>query len=410
MLDRQRCEWETDIMLEGLKVVEYATYIAAPGAAGIMADWGASVIKVEPPGGDPIRMFFASVGVERDGNPVFDMDNRGKRAIILDTAKETGREALLRLIADADIFLTNVRPGGLKRAGLDHETLLGQFPRLIYASVTGYGLDGPDADRPGMDSASFWARSGLAAMFSPKDGDPIALRTAFGDHVASMATVAGVLAAVHERNVTGRGRLVEASLLRTAHYAAGSDLALQHGIGRVSSNKARKQAPQPLINFFKSSDGRWVSLLTRQGEKDWPKLARALGVPELAADERFINAKTRRANAEALTALLDDVFARYSLAELTARLDAEEMIWSPVLLPREAAADPQAIAAGCVVQTPTHDGGFMNAPASPVRFPGADDGPKGPSPRPGEHTRAVLAEAGYSQAEIDAMYASGAAA
>jgi crotonobetainyl-CoA:carnitine CoA-transferase CaiB-like acyl-CoA transferase len=397
-------------MLEGLRIVEYATYIAAPGAGGIMADWGADVIKVEPPGGDPIRMFFASVGVESAINPVFDMDNRGKRAVVLDTAQEAGREALLRLIDRADVFLTNVRPGGLKRAGLDHDALLRRCPRLIYASVSGYGLDGPDADRPGMDSAAFWARSGLATMFSPKGGEPIALRTAFGDHVASMAIASGVLAALYERNTSGKGRLVEASLLRAAHYAGGSDFALQHALGRMASNRPRKDSPQPLINFFKSDDGHWISLLTRQGEKDWPKIARALGLGAIADDDRFTSAKARRANGPALVEILDAAFGARPLAEIATALDAEEMIWSPVLLPREAVADPQAIAAGCVVQTPTHDGGVMNAPAAPVRFPGADDGPKGPSPRVGEHTRAVLAEFGYDPAAIDALFESGAAA
>ncbi|MEZ6024138.1 MAG: CoA transferase, partial [Hyphomonadaceae bacterium] len=208
-------------MLTGLKIVEYATYIAAPGAGGVMADWGADVIKVEPPGGDPIRMFFASVGVEEAANPVFDMDNRGKRGIVLDTAQAGGRDALLKLVDGADVFLTNVRPGGLKRAGLDPEALMARNPRLVYATLTGYGLEGPDADRPGMDSAAFWARSGLAAMFRPKGGDPVQLRTAFGDHVASLAIVGGVLAALHERQSTGKGRLVDASLLRVAHYVGG---------------------------------------------------------------------------------------------------------------------------------------------------------------------------------------------
>lgn len=397
-------------MLKGLKVVEYATYVAAPGAGGIMADWGAEVIKVEPPGGDPIRMFFASVGVESAINPVFDMDNRGKRAIVLDTAQLGGREALLKLVDRADVFLTNVRPGGLRRAGLNHDALLARCPRLVYASVSGYGLDGPDADRPGMDSAAFWARSGLAAMFSPKGGEPIALRTAFGDHVASMATVSGVLAALYERERTGKGRLVEASLLRAAHYAGGSDFALQHALGRVSSNKPRKEAPQPLINFFKTGDGHWVSLLTRQGEKDWPKLARALRLTHLAQDARFTTAKTRRENREVLIAILDDAFAAHPLSEIASALDAEELIWSPILTPREAVADAQTLAAGCLVRTPTHDGGYVTAPASPVRFPGAEDGPRGPSPRVGEHTREVLSELGYTTAEIDVLYAKGAAA
>jgi crotonobetainyl-CoA:carnitine CoA-transferase CaiB-like acyl-CoA transferase len=397
-------------MLEGLKIVEYASYIAAPGAGGIMADWGAEVIKVEPPGGDPIRMFFASVGVEEERNPVFDMDNRGKRGIILDTAQEAGRGALLRLADRADVFLTNVRPGGLQRAGLDSAALIKRNPRLVYASVTGYGLEGPDADRPGMDSAAFWARSGLAAMFSPKGGDPVQLRTAFGDHVASMAIVAGVLAALHERGLTGRGRLVDASLLRVAHYAAASDLSIQHTRGRIASNRPRKDAPNPLINYFKTADERWISLLTRQGERDWPKLARALGLEHLIDDPRFAKARGRRENGAALVELLDRAFAARPADDIAAALDDEEMIWSPVLKPSEAIADRQALAAGCVVRTPTHDGGSMPAPAGPIRFPGADDGPKGPSPRPGEHTRAVLAELGYALDEIDALYASGAAA
>ncbi|MBX3510657.1 MAG: CoA transferase [Hyphomonadaceae bacterium] len=397
-------------MLKGLKIVEYATYIAAPGAGGVMADWGAQVVKIEPPGGDPIRQFFASVGVESSINPVFDMDNRGKRGVILDTTQEAGRQALLRLADQADIFLTNVRPGGLARSGLDYAALSARNPALIYATLTGYGLEGPDADRPGMDSAAFWARSGLAAMFRPKGGDPVGLRTAFGDHTASLAIVAAVLAAVYERNTTGRGRLIDASLLRVAHYVGASDFAIQHTRGRIASNRPRRQTPNPLINYFKTGDERWISLLTRQGEGDWPKVARALRLEHLIDDPRFAKAKGRRENGAALVDLLDPAFASMPLSEVAERLDSEQLIWSPVLSVDEAITDPQAIAAGCVVRTPTHDGGFVNAPGGPVRFPGADDGPKGPAPRPGEHTRAVLEEAGYTPAEIDAMFASGAAA
>jgi crotonobetainyl-CoA:carnitine CoA-transferase CaiB-like acyl-CoA transferase len=397
-------------MLKDLRIVEYATYVAAPGAGGLLADWGADVIKVEPPGGDPIRQFFASVGVESDLNPVFDLDNRGKRGIVLDTAQESGRDALLRLIDNADVFLTNVRPGGLARAGLDFETLSKRNPNLVYASVTGYGLEGADADKPGMDTAAFWARSGLAAMFTPKGAEPVQLRTAFGDHVASMATLAGILAALHERTRTGRGRLVEASLLRAAHYAAGSDFAIQHMRGRVASNRPRANAPNPLINYFKTRDERWICLITRQGARDWFALCRALKREDLIEDERFAKAKGRRENGPALVALLDEAFGALSMSEAGAALDAQDVIWSLVQTPAEALADPQLLAAGGIVQTPLPGGGAISAPAGPIRFPGADDGPKGPSPRIGEHTRTVLSEAGYSDAEIEALYASGAAA
>ncbi len=398
-------------MLKGLKVVEYATYIAAPGAGGIMADWGADVVKVEPPGGDPIRQFFASAGVEGVAiNPVFELDNRGKRGVLLDTTQDSGRDALLKLIDGADVFLTNVRPGGLKRAGLDHDAMLARNPRLIYATLTGYGLDGPDADRPGMDAAAFWARSGLAALFRPKGGEPIQLRTAFGDHVASLAIVSGVLAALYERQSTGKGRLVEAALLRVAHYVGGSDFAIAHSYGRTASNRARRDVPNPIINYFKTRDEHWISLLVRQGEADWPKLCRALQVPQLIEDERFARAKVRRQNGGALVDMLDAAFASRDLAEIAASLDAEQLIWAPVLSAAEAIVDPQAIAAGAVVQTPQRDGTTINAPGAPIRFPGVSDNPRGPAPLAGEHTRAVLAELGYGAEEIDAMFASGAAA
>ncbi len=398
-------------MLTGLKVVELATYIAAPGAGGIMADWGAEVIKVEPPGGDPIRQFFASAGIEGVAvNPVFELDNRGKRGVVLDTTKPDGRDALLKLIDGADVFLTNVRPGGLRRSGLDHGALLERNPRLIYATLTGYGLEGPDADRPGMDAAAFWARSGLAALFRPKGGDPIQLRTAFGDHVASMAIVSGVLAALYERQRTGKGRLVEAALLRVAHYAGGSDFAIQHSYGRTASNRPRRDTPNPVINYFKTRDGHWVSLLVRQGEADWPKVCRALRLAHLIEDERFARARDRRKHGPELVDLMDAAFADRDLAEVSAALDAEQLIWAPVLTAAEAIADPQTLACGAVVQTPQRDGGAINAPGGPIRFPGADDGPKGPAPLIGEHTRKVLAELGYSEAQIDALYESGAAA
>ena len=209
-------------MLKGLKVIEYATYIAAPGAGGILCDWGADVIKIEPPGGDPIRKFFATIGAETADNPVFDLDNRGKRSIELDIATDEGRDALLKLIDGADVFLTNVRPGGLERAGLDFAPLHARNPRLIYASVTGYGLEGEEKDRPGFDMAAFWSRAGLASLFAPKGAEPFPIRTATGDHICSMATAAGILAALHERHGTGKGRLVETSLVRAATYSISS--------------------------------------------------------------------------------------------------------------------------------------------------------------------------------------------
>jgi crotonobetainyl-CoA:carnitine CoA-transferase CaiB-like acyl-CoA transferase len=397
-------------VLEGLKVVELATYIAAPGAGGIMADWGAEVIKIEPPRGDPMRQFFDTLGSDQTSNPVFELDNRGKRAVVLDIATPAGREAAIRLARQADIFLTNVRPQGLARAGLDWESLRAENPRLIYCSLTGYGLQGPDADKPGMDVAAFWSRAGVGAITAPKGVEPFPIRTGMGDHICSLATVSAILAAVVERNRTGVGRLVETSLMRAGVYAIGSDMAIQLRLGKLASTRPREQAVQPLANFFRTGDGRWVNILVRQGGKDWPQIAAAAGKPQLVDDPRFATNKLRRENCVALVAELDEGFASLSYDEVAQRLNDGDVTWGPYQTPREVVQDPQAQAAGCFVQTPDGEGDTFPAPAGPARFPGADDGPKGPAPRLGQHTAEVLAELGYSAAEIEAMKAAGAAA
>ncbi|MDR3507789.1 MAG: CaiB/BaiF CoA-transferase family protein [Caulobacteraceae bacterium] len=397
-------------MLEGLKVVELATYIAAPGAGGILADWGAEVIKIESSAGDPMRHFFANLGDSSQGNPVFEFDNRGKRSIVLDITRPEGRDAALRLIGEADVLLTNVRAAALKRAGLDFETLHARFPKLIYAIVTGFGLQGPDADKPGFDIAAFWARTGVASLTAPKGAEPFPIRTGMGDHTCSLATVSAILAAVVERGRTGVGRLVETSLIRSGVHAIGTDMAIQLRFGKIASTRPRENAVDPLSNFFKTADGRWICIVPRGGGADWPNIAQAAGLPELVKDPRFAKGRERRANGPALVGLLDAAFGAMTLEEAGKTLDGCDVTWSLVQTPAEMAADPQAQAAGCFVDTPDGAGGFYRAPASPARFPGADDGPKGPAPELGQHTREVLAAAGFGEAEIDALISSGAAA
>ena len=203
-------------------------------------------------------------------------------------------DALKALVATADVFLTNVRPAALARAGLDYEALKAVNPRLIYCSLSGYGLTGPDADKPGMDVAAFWSRAGVGSITAPKGAEPFPIRTGMGDHVTSLATVSAILAAVHERTRTGVGRLVETSLLRAGVYAIGSDMAIQLRFGKLASTRGRREAVQPLANFYKTADGRWICLLPRQGSVDWPRIAAAAGRPELVDDPRFASAKARR--------------------------------------------------------------------------------------------------------------------
>jgi crotonobetainyl-CoA:carnitine CoA-transferase CaiB-like acyl-CoA transferase len=393
------------MLLKGLKVIEYATYIAAPGAGGLLSDWGADVIKIEPPGGDPIRKFFDSIGSDLKENPVFDLDNRGKRSIILDTAREEARDVIRRLVKTADVFIKNVSPGGLERAGLGYNDLSKINPSLIYANVTGYGLSGPDIDRAGFDVAAFWSRSGWARLTAPKGVDPFPSRTAVGDHICSLSTVAGILAALHGRTLTGEGRHVDASLLRAGTYTLGSDMAIQMRFGRLASTRAREETVNPLANFFVCRDGRWLTIIPRQGPADWGAMCSALNLMHLKDDVRFASSRARRENGKELVALMDEVFAARDFDDVAAALDANDLVWAPVQSPAETVRDPQFIAAGGITYIDDGAGGSNASPSGPIRFGGIDESQKRPAPKPGADARSVLSQAGYSDEDINQMLA-----
>jgi len=396
-------------VLEGLKIVEFATYVAAPSAAAVMSDWGAEVIKIESGRGDPTRRTFARL-THLEGNPVFELENHGKRGVVLDIAKPAGHDALLRILSDADVFLTNVRPAALKRAKLDYETLKALLPRLVYVSVTGYGLEGEGADLPAFDQAAYWSRAGVAGSLTPKGHEPPLCRPAMGDTACALATISATLAAVIERQSTGHGRLVETSLIRAGVYSIGWDMAIQLKWGRLGSQRTRKEVFDPIQNYFKTKDERWVGIFPRDGRDEFGHLLKVLEAEHLAADERFASHGARVKNVAAMVEALDEGFARLTLAEVGPRLTAADMVWGPLNYPRDTAADPLAEAAGCFVDITDADGVSFRQPASPARFPGADDGPKRPAPKLGQHTREVLAEAGFGDAAIDRLIAEGAAA
>ena len=237
--------------LEGIKVVEIGVWVAGPAAGGILADWGADVVKIEPPGvGDPARLFKTMLGGDLPFNPIFENDNRSKRSIVVDLRTEEGLEIAFDLIEEADVFVSNVRPAALERLGLDTETLCKRFPKLIYAVITGYGRDGEDADRAAYDIAAFWARSGIAHSLTQPDSPPPHQRGGMGDHNAGLAAVSGICAALFNRERTGRGEVVSTSLLREGIFTLSFDLsvALRFGVSIQMGN--RKTMGNPAINCY----------------------------------------------------------------------------------------------------------------------------------------------------------------
>jgi len=330
--------------------------------------------------------------------------------VVLDISIPAGREALLRILASADVFLTNVRPSALKRARLDHESIKERFPGLIYCSVSGYGLEGDGAEAPAFDIAAFWARSGVGAATFPRGVEPFACRPAMGDAFCGMATASAILAAVVEKSRTGKGRLVESSLMRSAVFSIGWDMSIQLKFGKTSVTRTRTHLYDPLNNFFPVADGRWLCIVPRQAANEWAAIARSAGREDLIDDPRFTKAKARAQYTEACVAALDEGFSAFSLEEAGKRLTANDVIWAAVQTPAEVVEDPFAQAAGCFVEVEDADGHRYPAPAAPARFPGADDGPKRPAPKLGQHTREVLAEAGFAAEQIEGMIASGVAA
>jgi crotonobetainyl-CoA:carnitine CoA-transferase CaiB-like acyl-CoA transferase len=387
--------------MQGVKVVELGVWVAGPAAGGILADWGADVVKLEPLGlGDPARSFSRMLGGDLPFNPPFEMDNRSKRSLALDVSKPEGLEVALALVARADVFLTNVRQAALRRLGLDPGHLLARHPRLVYAAITGYGLTGPDADRAAYDIAAFWARSGIAMALTPPGGTPPFQRGGMGDHGVGMCAAAAVSAALFARERSGVGQLVSTSLLRQGLYTLSFDLAVTLRFGLAIQAGDRRRIPNPAINCYRDCDGRWFWIVGLEAERHWPPLARAAGHPEWISDPRFAGPAERARNAEELIRLFDEVFAARSRAEWAEIFDAEEDLWwAPVQTLDEVVNDPQVRAGGGLVDVP--DGSSTTTlPATPCDFHGTPWSARAMAPAHGQHSDEILGELGLGAFEI----------
>jgi crotonobetainyl-CoA:carnitine CoA-transferase CaiB-like acyl-CoA transferase len=392
----------------GVRVVELAQYVMVPSTGAMLADFGAEVIKVETPGiGDPYRNLVVDVRGAGRPNYSLEQNNRGKKSIALDLKAPAGLALFYRLIETADVFLTSLRPGALKRMGLDVADLRKRNPRLIYARANGLGFKGAEADKPGFDASAFWSRGGFAHLLTPLSGEFIRQPRALGDHSAAMNLAFGVAGALFRRATTGEPSLIETSLLATAAWVLSNDLVAAQD-GAHDTNLQRKAVERnPLVGTYRTRDGRWIQLVFLEPQRYWPSLCVALGRTDLSADPRYADAKARTANGVELLALLSEIFAAKDWAEWRPSFDCLDAPWELVRSIEDVFTDPQTIANGHIFELGTTDGTPVKLVASPLTVDGMPGTGERLAPDCGQHTDALLAECGISPLEIESLRRAG---
>ncbi len=393
--------------LSGVRVLEVATHVFVPISGAVLGDWGAEVIKVEPPdGGDPYRGLVTS-GLHKLHHGVdvqFQMTNRGKRSVAIDLKQPEGRQLLSRLIERSDVFVTNLRPDARRRLHIDPEEVRTDNPRVIYLRGTAFGPKGPEASRGGYDAGAYWARSGMQSIFTSPDSDwPASPRPAFGDVVGGLTIAGAISAALYRRAMTGEPSILDVSLLALGMWQVQMDV-VSATIAEEKTPRqhpGRDQMPNPLMLAYRTSDGRFLGLQMLSPDRFWSDLCQALGQPEMASDPRFANIDARRENGRACIQWLDSVFAERTLAEWQKILADFPGEWVTSMHPHELADDPQVIANGYMPNIEM-DGFSLPVVAAPVQFD-ADLSQPQRAPELGEHTEMVLLELGLSWDELGSL-------
>jgi crotonobetainyl-CoA:carnitine CoA-transferase CaiB-like acyl-CoA transferase len=384
-------------IMDGVRVLEVAAWTYVPSAGAVLAEWGADVIKIEhPESGDPQRGLVSS-GLVPSGpggvNHMIELPNRGKRSVAIDLRTDEGHDLLMRLAAESDVFLTNFLPPARKALRLEVDDVRTANPDIVYVRGSGQGQRGPEADRGGYDGCSFWARA-VADIATPAGLEwPVSQPgPAFGDLIGGAMIAGGISAALYHRERTGEALVVDNSLLATALWATSASVlaAGLFGLGRMPSFD-RLEVPNPIVNTYRTSDGRFLSLIMLQADRYWPEFVTKIGHPELVEDERFADAAARAEHRRACVETLDAIFATRTFDEWRAVLMDVEGVWAPVETPGELLEDPQVLANGYVRDVEAQSGTTFRMVPSPLQF---DETPPDLTRAPdhGEHTDEVLGE------------------
>ena len=391
-------------VMDGVRVIEVAEHTFVPAAGVVLADWGADVVKIERHGGDVARhmTILQQPGQKRNG--FFEVANRGKRSVGLDLTQAEGRAQLHKLVAEADVFLTNLRTSARRKMGIEPGELMAINPRLIYARGTGYGTRGSMAEDGGFDYPSSWCRSGSGYAQTPEDGGrPPQQPGSVGD-LTGGATLAGAVAgALFRRERTGKGAIVDHALYGMGTYIMTQSLASASLAMQASGSRAGgPRAANPMVRLYRTADDRWLNLCFLQ-DRWFADLARRMGRPDWLEDARYADERAKFENADALIAELDAEFAKKTLAEWKVVLDGADGVWAPLHSPAEVIADEQALVNGFVTEVVGDEGDRYLAASTPGQFDERPVGALRASPEYGQHTDEVMRELGLSPAEIEAL-------
>lgn len=392
-------------MLEGVRVVELGTHIAIPKAARVLADWGAEVIKVEPPGGEAWRTIGKEWGMpcSDDNNPVFQAENANKKSLALNLKDERGKEAMFKLLETADVFMTNTRRGALERLGLTYELLKERYPKLIYVHFSAYGETGPDKDAPGFDSAAYWGRSGMLLEWSGAGQQPFRPFPGFGDSTCSGYLTAGILAALYQKLRTGSGELVELSLYGSALWFNSIGVIMgQPKYGKEYPVKGGTE-PNAFVPYYQTKDGDWIVTGSSTWNKHSPDVFRLLGMEQYADDPEYTDLEKSRTHLSEVIEVLRRGYAQTDTETVLKGLAKIGLVHARLRNPREITSDQQAWDNGFLRDVKMESGDSVILPNTPVKFGSAPSMPYELGPALGRDSREILSKMGYDRDTIKTL-------